>query len=198
MATLRQEQAQATRHRLVDVATDLFARDGFADVTTTTLCQAAGMTRGALYHHFANMGEVMEAVLARTEGALVDRVHRALGTDGDPRDRLLALGTAFLDVLTADPTARRIVFLEAPSALGWSRWRAIDQGRSLALIADLLTALDDRGQLVPGVDPDLAAQLLLGAINEAGMRVAATDGRDRRDVATQLELLTRGLLLDPR
>ncbi|MBF6184141.1 TetR family transcriptional regulator [Nocardia farcinica] len=194
MTTLRQAQAQATRERLIEVATRLFAADGYAAVTTTTLSEAAGMTRGALYHHFANMGEVMAAVLARSERALVERVAHALDGHPEPGAKFLALGPSLLRVLAEDPTTQRIVFLEAPAALGWTRWRAIDEGRSLALIAGLLTELRERGQLAEGVDPHLTAQLLLGAINEAGMRVAATDGRDRAAAATQLTLLCRGLL----
>lgn len=196
MATVRQSQALATRQRLLDVATELFASEGFAAVTTTGLSEAAGVTRGALYHHFTNMTEVMEAVFARSEGALVSRVGEALAEQADARNKLLALGPVVLRVLTDDVLIQRIVFVEAPAALGWSRWRALDGGRSLRLIAELLESLGTRGQLVAGVEPTLAAQLLLGAVNEAGMRVAATDGRDLAAVAAQLTLLCRGLLVE--
>ncbi|WP_067855266.1 TetR/AcrR family transcriptional regulator [Nocardia shimofusensis] len=196
MATSRQSQALATRQRLLDVAAQLFASEGFAAVTTTGLSEAAGVTRGALYHHFANMTEVMEAVFARSEGQLVSRVSEALAEHADARARLLALGPVVLKTLADDMPMQRIVFVEAPAALGWSRWRALDGGRSLRLVAELLESLAEEGRLVVGVEPSLAAQLLLGAVNEAGMRVAATEGRDLAAVSAQLTLLCRGVLAD--
>ena len=191
--TLRQSQALATRHRLLDVATRLFCDEGFSSVTTTGLCAAAGVTRGALYHHFANMTEVMEAVFGDIEGRLVDRVVAGLSGIEPARAQLTALGPVVLDCLAADERITKIVFVEAPSALGWSRWRSLDGGRSLLLIADVLTRCADAGDLRQDVDPILAAQLLLGAINEAGMYVGAHQGSPA-PIAHQLTLLTEGLL----
>jgi len=142
------------------------------------------------------MTEVMEAVFARSEGALVSRVSEALAEEADARSRLLGLGPVVLRALADDRLVQRIVFVEAPAALGWSRWRALDGGRSQRLIAELLESLGAREQLVAGVEPTLAAQLLLGAVNEAGMRVAATDGRDLAAASVQLTLLCRGLLIE--
>ncbi|MFV8309489.1 TetR family transcriptional regulator [Mycobacteroides chelonae] len=194
MVPLRQSQALATRRRLVEVATQLFALNGFTSVTTTSLSEAAGVTRGALYHHFANMTEVMEAVFERAEGVLVAEVNRALARIESPRQRFLAIGSAVLDVLAREPTVQRIVFVEAPMALGWSRWRALDGGQSLGLIRDILEELADRGELVEGVEPQTAAQLILGAINESGMYAAAVKGGRSSRAAEQLTLLCNGLL----
>jgi len=194
MTTLRKSQALATRQRLVDVATELFTSQGFSAVTTTTLSEAAGVTRGALYHHFANMAEVMEAVFERVEGSLVEEVGRSLEALATPRDRLIALGGVTLSVLAQEPTILRIVFVEAPTALGWSRWRSLDGGRSLAYIQGILDDLAERGELVTGVEPRVAAQLILGAINEAGMHAAASPAGPT-SAAGQLELMCRGLML---
>lgn len=194
MVSLRQSQALATRQRLVDTATGLFATDGFSSVTTTSLCDAAGVTRGALYHHFANMTEVMEAVFERAEGALVVDVKRSLEAFSSPRQRLLSIGSAVLEVLARKPDVQRIVFVEAPVALGWTRWRAIDGGRSLRLIRDLLEELDGSGELVDGIEPQVAAQLILGAINESGMHSAAAAKGHSSRAARQLALLCGGLL----
>ncbi|AMU57594.1 TetR family transcriptional regulator [Mycobacteroides abscessus] len=194
MVPLRQAQALATRQRLVDVATELFALHGFTSVTTTSLSEASGMTRGALYHHFANMTEVMEAVFERAEGFLVTEVNHSLTSIGSPAERFLAIGSAVLDVLAREPIVQRIVFVEAPMALGWSRWRALDGGRSLGLIQDILEELYRRGELVEAVDPQMAAQLILGAINESGMYAAAAPSERSSRAAEQLTLLCRGLL----
>ncbi|NDK88845.1 TetR family transcriptional regulator [Gordonia desulfuricans] len=193
MVTLRTSRALATRQRLVDVATDLFTTQGFAAVTTTSLSEEAGVTRGALYHHFANMTEVMEAVFTQAESSLVESVSLALESVDGPRERFLALGKATLDALARDPLLLKVVFREAPTALGWTRWRALDNGRSLGLIRGLLEDLAESDALVPGVDPGVAAQLILGAINEAGMH-AASGVAAPSSAADQLELLCRGLL----
>lgn len=196
MATLRQTQALQTRNHLVDVASKLFADNGFASVTTSGLSDAAGVTRGALYHHFASMTEVMEAVFVRAESALVDRVSTELDTAASPRERLVRLGPTVLQVLTDDESIARLVFVEAPSALGWSRWRSLDGGRSLRLIADTLTDL--AAELTDDVDPSLAAQLLLGALNEAGMYVGSHADPSRHEaMAAQFTVLAVGLLRRP-
>lgn len=194
MVTLRTSQALATRQRLVDVATELFTSQGFSAVTTTVLSEETGVTRGALYHHFANMTEVMEAVFEQAESSLVEAVVRALESVDDPRQRFLALGGVTLDVVARDPVLLRIVFMEAPAALGWARWRALDGGRSLALIRGLLDDLANSNELVAGVEPGVAAQLILGAINEAGMHAAAST-KGPASAAGQLELMCRGLLV---
>ncbi len=191
--TLRQTRALATRRRLLDVATRLFCDDGFSSVTTTGLCAAAGVTRGALYHHFANMTEVMEAVFGDIEGQLVDCVVAGLSGVEPARAQLTALGPVILDALAADDRTTRIVFVEAPSALGWSRWRSLDGGRSLTLIADILRRCADDGDLRDDVDPLLSAQLLLGALNEAGMYIG-THHTTHAPIAHQLTILTEGLL----
>jgi AcrR family transcriptional regulator len=196
VSNLRQSQAVATRQKLIEVARDLFAHDGFGAVTTTGLCEAAGVTRGALYHHFANLTEVMEAVFATVERDLLADVAQALAGLADSRERCLRAGREVLRVVARDQTTLRIVFVEAPIALRWSQWRAVDGGRSLGFIRGLLEAAAHDGQLAAGVDPELAGQLILGAINEAGMYIArtrATDGLER--MQAQVELLIRGLLV---
>lgn len=187
----------ATRQKLIDIAREMFARDGFGAVTTTGLCEAAGVTRGALYHHFTNLTELMAAVFAVVELELVTKVERSLAQLGSPRERLLRAGPEFLRIVTQEPVTLRIVFVEAPAALGWTRWRALDRGRSLALVTALLDAADRNGDLRAEVDPRLTGQLLLGAINEAGMHVAETATPNRlARMQAQVELLVRGLLAD--
>lgn len=195
MATLRQEQAAATRQRLLEVAAERFAADGFEAVTAAALCEAAGVTRGALYHHFSGLPDVMAAVFAAAEGELVDEVAARLRSVDGPAARLVEAGPTVLEVLGEDDRMRRIVFVEAPTALGWSRWRALDEGRSLTLIAGLVADAGEAGRLRTGVVAPVAAQLLLGAINEAAMRVAAVDRPGvLEETAEHLRIFAVGLL----
>lgn len=186
MTRPREASAARTRAALVQAGIELFTRDGFAAVTTVQLCEHLGVTRGALYHHFANLTALMEACFEEVDHALVRRLARTSGS-GDPGERLRACTREFVRQL-AKPTVRAVLFVEAPAALGWARWRELDGGRSLALVRELLADAHDAGLLRPGHDPAVLAHLLLGALNEAGMFVAASRSSTRAAGRAQLEL----------
>jgi AcrR family transcriptional regulator len=182
----RDEAAARTRAALVAAGIELFTRDGFAGVSTVRLCEHVGVTRGALYHHFANLTALMEACFEEVDHALVRRLARTSAT-GDPGERLRACTREFVRQL-AKPSVRAILFVEAPAALGWARWRELDGGRSLALVRELLADAHGAGMLRPGHDPAVLAHLLLGALNEAGMFVAASRSSTRAATRAQQEL----------
>jgi len=186
VARPRDESAARTRAALVAAGIELFTRDGFAAVTTVGLCDHLGVTRGALYHHFANLTALMEACFEEVDHALVRRLARTSGA-GDPGERLRACTREFVRQL-AKPTVRGILFVEAPAALGWARWRELDGGRSLGLVRGLLVDARDAGLLRAGHDPAVLAHLLLGALNEAGMYIAAARSSTRASKAAQREL----------
>ena len=131
-------------------------------------CAAAGVN-GALYHHFANMTEVMEAVFGDIEGQLVDCV--VAGLSGVEPARL---SSPHSGPVIPTPRRRRSHHPDrvrrSAVRLGWSRWRSLDGGRSLTLIADILRRCADDGDLRDDVDPLLSAQLPW-ALNEAGMYI---------------------------
>ncbi|KAF0846971.1 TetR/AcrR family transcriptional regulator [Nocardia caishijiensis] len=186
MTTVREASAARTRARLIEVGTALFAEHGFAEVTTARVCEAAGVTRGALYHHFGSMVGLMEACFASVDHGVVDTLSAHAHT-GRPVERLRAVSHAFVDQL-ADETVRQILFVEAPAALGWARWREIDGGRSLGLVKNLLVAAHDQGELLPRHDPKVLAHLLLGGLNELAMFVAASRSREKALAAAHAEL----------
>jgi AcrR family transcriptional regulator len=171
--TRRAEYAAETRAALVEAATTLFAERGYAAVSTGDIVDAARLTRGALYHHFKDKPDLMRAVFISVEHALVDRVAAAIADAPDPATRLGLTWPAFLEA-TADLTTRRIVFVEAPAALGWEEWRRLDGGRSLALVVDTLRELQDTGRLDSARDVTVLGHLVLGAINEAGLYIGSS------------------------
>ncbi len=192
---VRQEYAARTRAALIRAGIELFTAEGFGAVSTTRICEAAGVTRGALYHHFADKRRLMEACFATVDHALVDRLAATPAPSADGAGAALnirAACRAFVAELD-DPSVRQILFVEAPAALGWTRWRELDGGRSLALVRDRLRAGHAAGVLGAAHDPDALAHLLLGALNEAAMYVAAS-----RDPAAAAATASRELdaLLD--
>ncbi|MFC4128315.1 TetR/AcrR family transcriptional regulator [Nocardia rhizosphaerae] len=197
MVTVREEGAARTRARLITVGTALFAEHGFAEVTTAQVCAAAGVTRGALYHHFGSMVGLMEACFAAVDHGVVEALSRD-ARPGPPAQRVRAVAHAFVDRL-ADETVRQILFVEAPAALGWARWREIDGGRSLGLVKDLLVSAHEQGELLPRHDPRVLAHLLLGGLNELAMFVAASRSRERALTAahTELDAVLDGMFAHP-
>lgn len=122
----QQERTAATRRTLLDAARHLFGAEGYAAVGTERVAREAGMTRGALYHQFADKTELFAAVLEEVEADIAARMAAAAG-GLDPADTgalLVAGAGVFLDACT-EADIQRIVLLDGPSVLGWERWREI-------------------------------------------------------------------------
>ena len=127
------ERSQATREALIGAARKLFAKRGYAEVGTEEIVRAAGLTRGALYHHFGGKRELLAAVYEQIERELAERIASgALGAT-DPLEAMRAGTEMFLDACL-EPEVQRIVLLDAPAVLGWERWRAIAAEHGLGLI----------------------------------------------------------------
>src|SRR4051812_4771201 len=110
------EQTERTRAALIAAGRALFADRGFADTSTEELVRAAGVTRGALYHHFRDKRDLFEAVYEDVEQSLVAKIASSITTATDPLDVLRQGADAFLDACL-DPAVRRIALLEGPSVL---------------------------------------------------------------------------------
>jgi AcrR family transcriptional regulator len=166
------ERTEATRGALMAAARRLFTERGYDAVGTEEIVRAAGVTRGALYHHFGGKAELLEAVYERLEAESTERVARVvLGSDLEsPLEAMRAGIEAFLDEC-AQPELQRIALHDAPAVLGWDRWREIAAANGLGLIEASLNAAIEAGEIreLP-VKP--TAHLLMGALDEAAMLVA--------------------------
>ena len=186
-------QSEATRAQLVGVATRLFAERGYAAVGTEEIVRQAGVTRGALYHHFADKRELFRAVHEGVERDLVERIAAGVTGVAAPWEVMIAGMRAYLDACT-EPTVMQIALIDAPSVLGWEEWREIDARYGLGLVTTALRAAMDAGVLRRhAVEP--LAQLLLAAMAEAGLMVATAPDPDaaREQVEAALLALLEGL-----
>lgn len=183
------ERAEATRSALIAAARRLFTERGYDGVGTEEIVRAAGVTRGALYHHFGGgKAELLEAVYERLEAESTERVARiVLGSELEsPLEAMKAGIGAFLDEC-AEPELRQIALHDAPAVLGWERWREIGDANGLGLIEASLTAAIEAGEVRPlPVKP--LAHLLIGALDEAAMLVARDDDPVARGEVTSLLL----------
>lgn len=193
MSPTQAERSEATRAALIAAARALFAERGYAAVSTGEIVDRAQVTRGALYHHFKDKQALFEAVHEALEAELVVRIGQGLAADATPKgslDLLLAGTDLFLDACE-EPTFARIALQEAPSVLGWQRWREIDAKYSMGLITGVLGQGMKTGELHPQpVEP--LAHLLLGALGEAGLLIAS--GVPRAQVRAPLHAVLEGLL----
>src|SRR5262249_36575474 len=152
---------------LMAVARELFAERGYAGVGTEEIVQRAGVTRGALYYHFREKKELFRAIYEQMEGELADALGRQLA-EGPADDPIALLRTgvrAFLDHCM-EPALARIALVDAPSVLGWSEWREMDERYGLGLVMAGLQIGMAAGAL-RGLPVKPLAQLILGALGEA-------------------------------
>jgi AcrR family transcriptional regulator len=168
-------RSEATRAALVAAARPLFAERGFAGVGTEEIVRAAGVTRGALYHQFADKRELFAAVFEQVEAEVTQRTARAAVASGaaDPLAVLRVGAAAWLDACS-EPEVQRIVLLDGPSVLGWDAWREIGMRYGLGLVENELREAIDAGVLEPQPTRALA-HVLMGAIDEAALYVATAE-----------------------
>jgi AcrR family transcriptional regulator len=166
----QQERSEATTSALVEAARELFAQDGWAATSLDAVVARAGVTKGALYHHFAGKRELFEAVFSREQARLLEAIGGAAGGDvADPWRALEAGCRGFLE-FTLDPGVQRIFLLDATAALGWERIRELEAD-SLNLLQLGIEQAIEAGQIEPRPAEPLA-HLLFGAICELAMVVA--------------------------
>jgi AcrR family transcriptional regulator len=184
---------ERTRERLIEVAHDLFAERGYAAVGTEEIVARAGVTRGALYHHFRDKQDLFRAVFERLEERTIASIGARMAGVEDPWELLVTGLRAALDAST-EPAVMRISLLDAPAVLGWREWRDVGARYGLGLVAaGLQNAMDQGVFRRQEVTP--LAHMLVGALSEAGMMIADSDDpvATRRDVEPGLLSLLGGL-----
>jgi AcrR family transcriptional regulator len=166
----RAAQGLATRGHLIEVATGLFADYGYEGTSIEAVLAAAGVSRGALYHHFAGKEALFTAVLEAVSDRVTAEVTEVISGCTDPIDALRTGALGWID-LAGDPVIQRIMLVDAPSVLGWEQWRAMDEGRTVGAMRTMLQAVSDSGRL-PQELVEPFSHMILAALDEAAMVVA--------------------------
>lgn len=178
------ERRASTRAALLAAARELFAERGFAAAGREEIVERAGVTRGAMYHHFASKEDLFRAVYEQVEDEVTAAVvEAALAAGHDPLAGLRAGSLAFLDA-AATPDVRRIVLLDAPSVLPVPVRRELSERYGLGLVRSALVEVMDAG-LIARRPVEPLAHILLAALHEAATLVA--DGADRDEVGAVVE-----------
>lgn len=169
----RVEQGQATRKALIETAKRLFAERGYEDTSVDAVLERAGVSRGALYHHFETKRALFEAVLDTVEAEVAERIATAAGQVEDPVEALRVGCAAWLE-LARDPVIQRIALIDAPAVVGWERWREIDGRHGFGLLKAALALAAADGRVEPE-SVDVLAHMLLAALIEVALLIARSD-----------------------
>ncbi|BBX47847.1 TetR/AcrR family transcriptional regulator [Mycobacterium cookii] len=189
------ERAAETREALIAAARPLFAAQGFAQAALETIVRAAGVTRGALYHHFADKTELFAAVFEQVEAEVAARMGEAIAASKqtDPIE-VMQLGADYWLDACSDPEVQRIVLVDAPAVLGWTRWTEIGNRYNIGLVRALLENAVETGR-IPPQPIEATALTMLGAMREVTLYVARAEDHDqaRQDAGAVMNRLIQAL-----
>jgi AcrR family transcriptional regulator len=190
----RPEHGDETKAKLVASARELFAREGHGGVALQEVCDRAGVTRGALYHHFPGKDELVRAVCEQVAQEVSQRLVARAVLEPTAWSRLYAGCAAFLDEC-ARPDVQRILLTDGPAVLGWAAFRELDGRHGLGLLKAGLRSSIDEGAVPSALPVDTTAHLLVGALNEASMLIAGADDPQvaRREAIESVERLLTGI-----
>ncbi|AZB92172.1 TetR/AcrR family transcriptional regulator [Acinetobacter pittii] len=170
--SVREQKMAETRKKLIEVARRTFAEYGYADTSMDKLTAEAGLTRGALYHHFGDKRGLFAAVVDQIDSQMAEYAQQHLEQPDDLWEGLLLEGQTYIQN-ALNPEFQRIVLRDGPAVLGdpahWpSQNRCLQSTREC--VEQLLTA-----EQIKIVDPEAAAVLLNGAAMNAALWVASSE-----------------------
>lgn len=188
---VRIRDAVRTRAALLDAATEVFLRDGYAAAATEEIVAVAGVTRGAFYHHFANKRDLFRGVVERMQVETEETLAAIEGSD--PWESFTAAVLASLDVVY-DPAIRRLLLIEAPAVLGWAEVREGHRKNTIMITERALRAIARRSG-EPAPQSSALAHMIVAAVEEAMLYLAHSDDpiRERPEVQAQLLQLLEGV-----
>lgn len=168
----QQERSDATVEDLLTAARALFATTGYAATSLDAVCERAGVTKGALYHHFAGKKQLFGAVYQREQQHLNERITAAYATVTDPWEAVFEGCRAYLEA-SLDPAVQRITLLDAPGALGWEAMR--DVGVNCRELTRKGVARAIRKGAIPARPADPLTSMLYGGLSENAMAIVRAD-----------------------
>ncbi|TIV94859.1 MAG: TetR/AcrR family transcriptional regulator [Mesorhizobium sp.] len=193
----RREMIAETRAKLIAAARHAFGTIGYAEASMDDFTASAGLTRGALYHHFGDKKGLLQAVIAEIDGEMAARVNEVASRAPTRWQHFVDECTTYIE-MALEPEIQRIMFRDGPAVLGDpSQWP--NANACTASITGHLTSLQRDGVVVPDLDPETAARLINGASSQAAQRIANSEDPEatsKKAIAAFKQLL-EGLLRKP-
>lgn len=183
------------REKLLEAGRRLFAARGFAATGTEDIVREAGLTRGALYYQFADKRDLFRAVLERMLPEIGTRLFNETMTTIKADREDLKVGAQVLLRIYADPEVRQLFLIEGPAVLGFMDWKQLQAPLSKIFLDHALQHLVDEGTLEGG-RMEAVGELLAGALQQAGLGIAAADDVEvaRTQYGAGLDLIIDGLM----
>jgi AcrR family transcriptional regulator len=192
----RRTQAQrsaATRAALLTAGRELFGERGFAASGREEIVRRAGVTRGALYHHFADKEDLFRAVMEQLEQEVMQRVGIAAMRSEDPVEQLRLGAQAYLDA-ALDRSVSRVCIIDAPAVLPAEVRREIADRFARGAVREVIAAIAAAGR-IPGGLVDALTDVVLSGVMAAAQHVALAENprQARRDAGAAIDLLIAGM-----
>jgi AcrR family transcriptional regulator len=195
---VQRKRSGETRSRLISAARALFTEIGYFVTGTSDIVARAAVTRGALYHHFADKADLFEAVFREVLAELNDAAQNAARRQtGDLMSRVTGAFKIYLGLIASNVDFQRILLIDGPVVLGWGRWRALQSERVAADIAHTLKLLMQRG-IIAETPAEPLAFLIQAALNDAALSIAHSADPDGASIQAgdAFTFLLQGLRID--
>jgi AcrR family transcriptional regulator len=187
-----------TRAKLISAARRAFGEKGYAEASMDDLTAEAGLTRGALYHHFGDKKGLLEAVVLQIDAEMAERLRAISGAAPTRWEGFVQENIGYVE-LAMDPEVQQIVLRDGPAVLGDpSRWPSANG--CIDAIRTNLEKLQADGVVRRDIDADVAARLVSGASTDAALWIAdaADPASASRRAIPAFKALLEGLLSGPR
>ena len=168
--------SEGARDALVEAAHELFVERDYDRVSTEEILERAGVSRGALYHHFPTKLDLFRAVFQASERRVIDRIVARVPAPATPFEAIVHLARGYLRAAETDDELRRIGLGQCRAVLGWEGWREACNELGVGLAIAGATAAIEAGELPP-FDPETVAIIMLGTMIEAAMLIVVADDR---------------------
>ena len=162
------QRSEDSRRVLIAAARDLFGTQGYGATSTPAIASAAGVSRGALYHHFPDKAALFSAVVQAEYKRVEDEIDHDTDTISDTLEMLIEGGERFIAAMN-DPASRQILLVDGPAILGAQQMLAFDRQTTSRSLLTGITAAQAQGRLPADIPPDAVASMMSGAYDRAVM-----------------------------
>ncbi len=167
------QRSEATTNLLISVGQKLFRTHGYSGISQEEIVKKAGMTRGALYHHFDGKKGLFKAVFEDSILKIASRVKMAEKRTAQSWDNFISCTYEFC-VACLDSDLQRIVLIDGPVVLGWNVWRKIDERETMGILnSHLKRLLED--EVIHPIPLEPLTHFISGAVNESILWISGTN-----------------------
>lgn len=189
---MRKSKAETERtiQSLMEIARRHFTAYGYANVVLEDVAKEAGLTRGALYHHFNNKKGLFLAVFEAVQKEIGEYVEAAAANNNDSWQQLMNGCQAFLEG-AVESHNQRILLIDGPAVLGWDTFRKMDEKYSMNSLREQLQLMQEQNLIKPN-SVEAITHCLSGAMNEAVLWIA--DHLDQKEKIEEVMIVLQHLL----